>query len=111
MELPVDIPQVFIGDVGIELGRDYILVSEQFLDHPQVGSPVKQVRGERVPECMGTGVGRYTGFDYIPFNGPIDSSCGQAVVLRLFIFIADEQGFFIVFPRLEVFFQPFDGAL
>ena len=30
-------------------------MAEQFLDDPEVGAPVEEVRGERVPERVGVG--------------------------------------------------------
>ena len=39
-------------DVGIPLGCGKVLVPEHFLNGPEIGSRVEQVRGESVPEPM-----------------------------------------------------------
>ena len=40
--------QSFLFNVSIYLGRGYVRVAEHGLYGPKVGSPLKQVRGERV---------------------------------------------------------------
>ena len=41
-------------DVGVELGRGELSVSEQLLDLPDVGAPQQQMRGKRVAKAMGS---------------------------------------------------------
>jgi hypothetical protein len=41
--------------MSVDLGRLETGVPEQFLDHPQVGATIEEVRGEAVPEGMGMG--------------------------------------------------------
>jgi hypothetical protein len=42
-----------VRDVGVQLGRAEVGVTEHLLNAPQVGAAVEQVRGERVPQQMG----------------------------------------------------------
>src|SRR3954469_17709850 len=49
----VDGPQTFTGEMGVDLGRRQVGMTEQLLHGPQVGSAFQQVRSVRVPEGMG----------------------------------------------------------
>lgn len=42
-------------DVGVDLCGSKVAVSEQFLNAPEIGSPVQQVSGETVPQGMWAG--------------------------------------------------------
>ena len=46
----VDRPEALAGEVGIDLGRRQVCVTEQFLHSPKVGSAFQQMRSVRVPE-------------------------------------------------------------
>src|SRR3954464_3306325 len=46
----VDGPQSLAGQMGVDLGRRQIRMTEQLLHGPQVGSAFQQVRSVRVPE-------------------------------------------------------------
>ena len=50
METFVDFKQTGAGHMGINLGGADAGVAEQFLDDPQVGAVLEQVRGKAVPE-------------------------------------------------------------
>ena len=45
-----------VEDMGIDHRGLYILVTEKFLDGPNVVTAFEQVRGEGVPECVTCGV-------------------------------------------------------
>ena len=49
----VDRPQALAGEMGVDLGRRQVRVTEQLLHGPQVGSAFQQVRSVRVPEGVG----------------------------------------------------------
>ena len=42
--------EAFAGDVGVHFGRRDAGVAEQFLNDPQVGAVLEQVRRETVPQ-------------------------------------------------------------
>jgi nucleoside-diphosphate-sugar epimerase len=46
----VDLAELVHRDQRVDLGGRHGCVAEQFLDHPDVGAAVEQVRGERVPQ-------------------------------------------------------------
>ena len=46
----VDRPEALAGEMGIDLSRRQVCVTEQFLHSPEVGSAFQQVRSVRVPE-------------------------------------------------------------
>jgi len=59
MRLLIYMEQTVPRDVGVDLGRCQIAVSEQFLDAAQVGTAVEQVSGETMAESVrarGTGI-------------------------------------------------------
>ena len=43
---------LLLGDLGVDLGRREVLVSQEFLDHSQVGSAVKKMGREAVTQRM-----------------------------------------------------------
>ena len=43
-------------DVGVDLGRGDIGMTEHFLNDPQIGTVSKEMRGETVPEQVGVGI-------------------------------------------------------
>ena len=45
-------PEVFLAHLGINLGRIQAVVPQEFLDSPDVGSPLHQPGGKDVPEGM-----------------------------------------------------------
>ena len=53
MGLVVSPLQAFGGDVGIDLRRDQVRVTKQFLDAPQISPRIEQVRGKTMPELVG----------------------------------------------------------
>lgn len=40
------------GDVSVNLGRGEVGVTEKFLDAPQIGAGIKQVRGVAMPQLV-----------------------------------------------------------
>jgi hypothetical protein len=42
-------------DVGVDLRRGHVGVTEQLLDHPEVGATLEEVGGEGVPERVRVG--------------------------------------------------------
>ena len=46
----VDRPEALAGEVGIDLSRRQVCVTEQFLHGPKVGSAFQQMGSVRVPE-------------------------------------------------------------
>src|SRR5207244_5830872 len=49
----VDRPEAFAGEMGIDLSRCQVCVTEEFLHGPQVGSAFQQMRSVRVSEGVG----------------------------------------------------------
>src|SRR5690349_6988864 len=49
----VDLSDPLAGHVGVELGRTDTRMSEQFLNDPQVGAALEEMRRERVAERVG----------------------------------------------------------
>jgi hypothetical protein len=50
MRLEIQLPTALVGYVGVELRGREIGMSEHFLNRSQIGSPLEEVGGERVPE-------------------------------------------------------------
>ena len=46
----------FVQHVRVHHGGADVLVTEQFLDCPDVLTGLKKVRGERMPECVARGL-------------------------------------------------------
>ena len=57
----VDLAKVIDGDFGVELGGGHRGVTEQLLDHTDVGASGQQVRGEGVAQDVGRNVPTATG--------------------------------------------------
>jgi len=55
MRLLIYMQQAVPRDVGVDLRGCEVAVSEQFLNAPEIGSPVEQVSGEAVPQGMWAG--------------------------------------------------------
>lgn len=51
----------FVHHVRVHHGGADVLVTEQFLDGPDVVTGLKEVRGERMPECVAPGMLDHTG--------------------------------------------------
>jgi hypothetical protein len=58
----------FVQHMRLQHGRANVLVTEQFLDDPDVVTGFKEVRGERMPECVAPGMLDHTG----PADGLLD---------------------------------------
>ena len=54
MRLPVDVEQLRSVLVRVALGRGQLDMADQFLDCPQVGASLQEMRGKRMPERMRT---------------------------------------------------------
>src|SRR5687767_7473935 len=52
MILPVNGPEILPIDVRVELSRRDVGVAQHLLDGAQIGAPLQQVRGERMPQRM-----------------------------------------------------------
>ncbi len=59
----------FVQHMRVHHGAD-VLVTEQFLNGPDVVTGFKEVRGERMPECMSPGMLDHIG----PADGILNSS-------------------------------------
>ena len=68
MRLVVDFQHAIRTDMRIFLRRRKLLVTEQFLNGPQVGTVIQQVRGKRMPHCVRTGTGWESGSPAMFFN-------------------------------------------
>ena len=68
MKFPVNVPQTISGHVGVNFRRADVRVSEQLLDDPQVGTVLKQVRGEAVAEHVGSDAAFNAGVTNPVFN-------------------------------------------
>jgi hypothetical protein len=55
MELSVNVSQSLVGYMSIDLGRGYILVSQEFLNGSQVNSLAEQISGIAVPQSVRSG--------------------------------------------------------
>ena len=70
MRLLIYMQQALLRDVGVNLCGRKIAVSQQFLNAPQIGSPVQQVSGETVPQCMWAGGDGQSGSCQVIFQQP-----------------------------------------
>ena len=52
MEFFVDVAQVFVGDMGVNLGGAYVGVAKKGLDRTQIGAIAKQIGSEEVAHGM-----------------------------------------------------------
>ena len=77
MSLMIYIEQPLPRDVGVDLGRGQISVSEQFLDAAEVGTAVQQVGREAVPEGMRAGGIVESGRDQMILEQPSDAAGRQ----------------------------------
>ncbi len=58
----------FVQHMRVQHGRADVLVTEQFLNGPDVVTSFKEVRGERMPKCVAPGMLDHTG----PADGLLD---------------------------------------
>ena len=56
MGVRVTFLDLLLGDLGVELRRREVLVSQEFLDHSQVGAAVKKMGREAVTQRMRRGL-------------------------------------------------------
>src|SRR5690349_16681812 len=57
----VHLPQIFPVHVSVDLGGGDVHVTEHLLHRPEVGAPLQQVGGERMPQRMRRDVPRDAG--------------------------------------------------
>lgn len=79
MRLFVDRAEVCGADVRVDLRRRQTLVPQQFLDAADVGPAVQEVRGEGVPQGVGTGAGVEGGGLDVFFEQPPDAPSRQSL--------------------------------
>ena len=60
--------------MGIALRSRYVRMAQQFLNVPQTGAPLKQVRCKRVPQAVRANLEFRAGLDDIVANQPSDTS-------------------------------------
>ena len=60
--------------MGIALRSGYIRMAKQFLNIPQTGTPLEQVRCERVPQTVRTNLKFRAGLDDIMAHQPSDTA-------------------------------------
>ena len=53
MGFGVDLPEPLDTDMGVDLSGAQILMAQQFLNAPEIGTRIQQVRGKGVAEFMG----------------------------------------------------------
>lgn len=64
--------------MSVNLGRGQTLVPQQFLDTTKVSSPVQQMRGKGVPQCVRAGLLRESGSADMQFKHSADASCRES---------------------------------
>ncbi len=87
----MDFFQLFVGDVGIDLGSGDRGVAKHRLDASNIGAISEQIGGKAVAEGMGVDVFQDTGFGGIVLDDAGDTAGGQAERLAPAIFSVDES--------------------
>jgi hypothetical protein len=77
MRLVVDFQHAIHTDMRIFLRRRKLLVAEQFLNGPQVGTVIQQVRGKRMPHGVRTGTGWEAGPLAMFFDQQLYTTCTE----------------------------------
>jgi len=73
--------------VGVYLGRDQVLVAEQFLDAAQIGSGIEHVGGVAMPQFVRGKVRIETGDGEVFFEAQLDLASGD----RSTFFVTDKE--------------------
>ncbi len=88
-------------------------MSQELLDGPQVRAARQQVRGEAMPQAMRRNLDGKPGFLDVLLHRPLHTSGREPALLAGFVIrirrlprVADEHGFPIILPALEVPAQP-----
>ena len=76
MKFFVYVAEVFVGDMGINLGSAYVGVAEQSLDGAQIGAVTKQISGKKVTHHVGCNLFRNSSFDGMLFYNSLNRSLG-----------------------------------
>lgn len=79
MGLLIDLLHLFYIQVGVDLGGGDPLMSQQFLNLPQVGAPVQQMGGEGMTQRMGRMVVGQVGFLQVGFQQPPDAAVRETL--------------------------------
>ena len=78
MEALVHRAEFAVGDVGINLGRGDIGVTEQELHGPQIGAIAQEISGKTMAESVGSHRFHNARGNRVTFDNPFDASRCQA---------------------------------
>ena len=108
VEFFVYVTEVFVGDVGVDLGRGDVGVAEECLHGAEVGAVVEEVGREAVTEFVWGDFTGNTRDGCVPLDNALDTPRSEAQVFVVYrigfgIFsILNEHCIIKIFPLLEI---------